>query len=389
MAAHHKLAVFCLDPSAVGSGSPGPKQAGEPRRRGRRLIRYNRRMAASPPRRSASRDSPSGPTATEISTAALAHLNTLGLTEEEMSRIEAAATAAHADSTQVVYAHAWHRWSTWARTRGLQELPADPAAVCAYLTERASQGVSMSTINVACSAIGHQHRIHGLDNPTTHAGVRQGRRGLRRTLGTAPRRLARALDSTDIRRIVTPIDLDTAAGMRDTAIILLGFASALRRAELAALTLADLEFRSTGLLLHVRQSKTDPEGHGQVVAVAPGRHLRTDPLAALDRWLTRRGPTPGPLFTSMRNYRLTDVDPISGNAIALMLRNRARAAGIPPERVTGHSLRAGHATTAARAGVSIDRIAAQTRHKRVSILIERYIRPVDALENTSSRDLGL
>ncbi len=101
------------------------------------------------------------------------------------------------------------------------------------------------------------------------------------------------------------------------------------------------------------------------------------------------GQTPGPLFTSMRNYRLTDIDPISGNAIALMLRNRARAAGIPPERVTGHSLRAGHATTAARAGVSIDRIAAQTRHKRVSILIKRYIRPVDALENTSSRDLGL
>ncbi len=181
-----KLAVFCLDPSAVGSASPAPKQAGEPRRRGRSLIRYKRRMAASPPGRSASRDSSSGPTATEISTAALAHLNTLGFTEEEMSRIAAAATAAHADSTQVVYAHAWHRWSTWARTRGLQELPADPAAVCAYLTERASQGVSRSTINVACSAVGHQHRIHGLDNPITQARVRQVRRGLRRTLGTAP-----------------------------------------------------------------------------------------------------------------------------------------------------------------------------------------------------------
>jgi integrase len=72
-----------------------------------------------------------------------------------------------------------------------------------------------------------------------------------------------------------------------------------------------------------------------------------------------------------------------------MLRTRARAAGMSSDRITGHSLRAGHATTAAAAGVSLDRIALQTRHKRLSTLIERYIRPAQALEATSSRDLGL
>lgn len=62
------------------------------------------------------------------------------------------------------------------------------------------------------------------------------------------------------------------------------------------------------------------------------------------------------------------------------------------ERITAHSLRAGHATSAAVAavaGVALDRIAAQTRHKRLSTLIERYIRPAQALEYSSSRDLGL
>ena len=72
-----------------------------------------------------------------------------------------------------------------------------------------------------------------------------------------------------------------------------------------------------------------------------------------------------------------------------MLRNRAEQAGLPAERITPHSLRAGHATTAAVAGVSLDRIAAQTRHKRLSTLLERYIRPAQALDLTSSRDLGL
>ncbi len=86
---------------------------------------------------------------------------------------------------------------------------------------------------------------------------------------------------------------------------------------------------------------------------------------------------------------LTSLEPISGNAVARILKNRAEAAGLSTERITGHSLRAGHATSAALAGVGIDRIAAQTRHRRIDILIDRYIRPVQALQTTSSRDLGL
>lgn len=101
-----------------------------------------------------------------------------------------------------------------------------------------------------------------------------------------------------------------------------------------------------------------------------------------------RGTAPGPLFTSMRNRRVT-LEPLSGDAIARMLRTRARAAGLAAERITAHSLRAGHATEAALAGVGIDRIAAHTRHRRLSTLLECYIRPGQALQLTSSRDLGL
>lgn len=146
------------------------------------------------------------------------------------------------------------------------------------------------------------------------------------------------------------IDRDTAKGARDAALILLGFASALRRSELAALTLADIEARPAGLLLTVRRSKTDPVGQGEVVGVAHGQHAATDPVAALGAWSTARGIAPGPVFTRVR---------------------------------------AGLATTAALAGVGVDRIAAQTRHRRISTLIQHYIRPMEALQTTSSRDLGL
>jgi integrase len=311
-----------------------------------------------------------------------------GLTETDATRIAAAMSAALADSTRTVYGHAWRVWERWCSTRALSPLPASAAAICAYLTERAEQGASAGTLDGACSAISYQHRSHGFDDPILTEAVRQVRRGLRRTLGTAPQRLARPLGTAEIRQIVAAVDRSTAKGARDAAIVLLGFASALRRSELTALTIADLETKPAGLLLTVRRSNTDPERHGQVVGVAHGQHALTDPVAALAAWTALRGNGPGPLFTSLRNGVLTD-EPISGEAVARMLRTRARAAGMSTERITGHSLRAGHATTAAAAGVSLDRIALQTRHRRLSTLIERYIRPAQALEATSSRDLGL
>ncbi len=208
---------------------------------------------------------------------------------------------------------------------------------------------------------------------------------------SAPRpavRPARPLSVADLRQIVTAIDRTAPRGLRDTALILVGFAGALRRSELAALTVDDIEAKPAGLLLHLRRSKTDPERRGQVVGIAHGQHALTDPITALDAWLAVRGTAAGPVFTSMRPG-LSSLEPISGNAVSNIVKDRARAAGLSPERITGHSLRAGHATSAALAGIGVDRIAAQTRHRRIDVLIERYIRPVQALQTTSSRDLGL
>lgn len=80
---------------------------------------------------------------------------------------------------------------------------------------------------------------------------------------------------------------------------------------------------------------------------------------------------------------------MSGTAVARILRARAEAAGLDGTRITAHSLRAGHATTAALAGVPLHRIAAQTRHHDISVLVNRYIRPLETLATTTSSDLGL
>ncbi|WP_183408290.1 tyrosine-type recombinase/integrase [Nocardioides pocheonensis] len=311
-----------------------------------------------------------------------------GLTVDDALRIAEAIHSTLAGSTRRIYDLGWKRWERWCATRDAQPLPASAALVCAYLTDLAAAGASVPTLDLAVGAISYRHRVRGLDDPTACEAVRQVRRGLRRLVGTAPRRQARPLDIADLRQILHPIDRTTAKGARDAAVILLGFASALRVSELVGLTLADVEHKPAGLLLHIHRSKTDQEAAGHLVPVAHGQRADTDPIAALGGWLHHRGTGPGPLFTALRNRRVT-ADPLSGTAVGRMLRGRATDAGLPAERITPHSLRAGHATAAALAGVSLDRIAAQTRHKRLSTLLERYIRPAQALEFTSSRDLGL
>lgn len=219
------------------------------------------------------------------------------LSDVETARISAAIDAARTESTREVYAAAWRGWQRWCEARGVAALPGDPWALCAYLTERAESGRAMGTLDLSCVAIRHVHRTCGADDPVDDEAVRQVRLGLRRLYGGAPRRLARPLTLADVRKTASAIDRSTPIGIRDAAMILLGYASAMRRSELVALQLADVEHKPAGLLLNVRRSKTDQEGHGQLVAVAYGRHSGTDPVAALAAWRAIRGETPGPLFT--------------------------------------------------------------------------------------------
>lgn len=87
------------------------------------------------------------------------------LSEDEAIRIAAAMDAAYAETTRTVCAFAWDRWVRWCADRRIASFPADPAAVCAYLTRCAEQGLTLASVDSACSAIGHQHRCHGATRP--------------------------------------------------------------------------------------------------------------------------------------------------------------------------------------------------------------------------------
>jgi integrase len=200
---------------------------------------------------------------------------------------------------------------TAARRGGRFGLPADPDALAAYLTARAEAELCNGTLDGDCAAIAHRHHQAGLGDPTAAEVVRRVRRGLRRILGTAPRRQAHPLTVAELVEIVASIDPASRIGVRDRAVLLLGYAAALRPSEIAALHLADVRVDPDGLLITIRRSKTDQEGLGQMVGVAAGLHPATDPIRALRGWLELRPAGPGPLFP-----RVPATRPITSEGIA-------------------------------------------------------------------------
>lgn len=159
---------------------------------------------------------------------------------------------------------------------------------------------------------------------------------------------------------------------RDRALLLLGFAGGFRRSELVGLARADIERVRQGLVITLRFSKTDQEGAGRRIGIPHGR-TRHCPVAALDAWLALSGIETGPIFRPVDRHSHVAPERLSGEAVSLVIRERVAAAGIDPTGFSGHSLRAGFATSAAQAGVSTLKIRAQTGHASDAMLA-RYVR---------------
>lgn len=170
--------------------------------------------------------------------------------------------------------------------------------------------------------------------------------------------------------------------IRDRALLLVGFAGALRRAELVGLDVADIERVRQGIILHLRKSKTDQEGRGEKVGV-PFARGRWCPATALDAWLEASGVDAGAVFRPVdRHGRVQDIR-LSGEAVGLVLQERVAAAGLDPSLYSGHSLRSGLATSAAQAGVPTWKIRSQTRHASDAMLA-RYVRDGQLFTNNAA-----
>ncbi|WP_238199807.1 tyrosine-type recombinase/integrase [Methylobacterium tardum] len=262
-------------------------------------------------------------------------------------------------------------------------LPATPAVVGLYLADIADR-LSLATLTRRVSSLAARHRQAGLGLDVRHPAVADVLAGLRRERGSAQRH-AEALTVPRLKQALATLG-DGLADRRDRALLLVGTAAALRRSELVALDVADIAVLPEGLRISIRRSKTDAEGRGAVLAV--GRTgTATCPVAAYAAWLAASGIAEGAAFRAVdRHGRLGGR--LSGNAVALIVQRRAGAAGLDAAAYAGHSMRAGFATSAARAGVRELAIARQTRHTSLTVL-RRYVREGQLFEDNLTTEIGL
>ena len=211
---------------------------------------------------------------------------------EELSRRAAVyATRARGDGTRRAYRAAWRQFEAWCRTLGREPLAADPDTIAMYVVRCADQGFAVSSIRVHLAAIRTAHLLAGLSLDLRHPRLAMVVEGVTRSKGMRPRRQAAPAVPGVLRLMVAGRPAaDAPLGARERAMLLVGFGAALRRSELVALTLGDVEtVPGRGLRLLIRRSKTDQQGQGQDIAVwANPAEAGFCPLAALNAWLVHR-----------------------------------------------------------------------------------------------------
>jgi len=288
---------------------------------------------------------------------------------------------AKAANTVRAYLSDWAHFESWCDERGLEPLPARPEAVATYLAALASAGRADTTIGRHAAAIAWKHSQDGL----VPLQARDGRRviadtlaGIRRELRARPSRRKAAITATQLSAMIGEATGEGSRAIRDRAILALGLAAALRRSELVALELQDVEFEQRGLKLMLRHSKTDQDGQGQVIAVPAGKVVQ--PVARLQAWLTVRGSRPGPLFTQIDPQGRMTGEAMSDRSIARLIQRYAALAGLDPATVGGHSLRAGFLTEASRSGATIAKMQEVSRHKKVEVLLG-YVRSAELFDD--------
>lgn len=290
-----------------------------------------------------------------------------------------------ADATRRAYRSDFAHFSTWCVSNDRAPLPSSAETAAAYLAHLADSGLKASTITRRCAAITYAHRLAGAEPPTTAEPVKAVLRGIRRRIGVAVERKAPAT-ARALTMMLKRIPPDTLAGKRDRALLLIGFSAALRRSELVALNVNDIETVPEGIVIHVRRSKTDQEGEGREIAIPRGSRLK--PVEAIEAWLDTVGTGPEvsrPVFVSIAKGGRLESKRLSDRAVALIVKKWAEAAKLDPALFSGHSLRAGFVTSALEKGADLFKVMSVTGHKRVETL-KIYDRRAEAFRDHAGKD---
>lgn len=292
-------------------------------------------------------------------------------------QVRAYVREAISENTRRAYRSDLDHFAAWGGT-----IPAKPETVAAYLSAHA-ETLAVATLKRRLAALSVAHEAMGLHSPTSKKLVQAALRGIQRTHGS-PQRQAKPLLVEDLLRIMATLG-DGPKDMRDRALLLIGFAGGFRRSELVALNQEDIEVVRQGLIVTIRRSKTDQTGEGRRIGIplARGRYC---PVHSYERWIETAGIETGAIFRPVTRHGHVGEGRLSTRSISTIVKERIKAIGHDAENYSGHSLRAGLATSAAMAGISTLAIRQQTGH-RSDATLARYVRRGELFVNNAAGSL--
>ena len=271
-------------------------------------------------------------------------------------------------NTLRAYKSDWKQFEKWCFANEMVSLPSSPQTVVFYITHL-SGSYKVSSIKRKVACLSEAHRMSGMKNPVHSNIVEETLKGVSRTLGTAPSK-KKAIRLSDIRQIL-PLLPESIIGIRDKALLLIGFAGGFRRSELVKLDISDIEFTDSGITIHIKKSKTDQEGAGYYKTIGKGRNITTCPVTTLKYWIEASGITEGKLFRSITKGGVIG-NSLSTNSVSKIIKKCISLIGLNASDFAGHSLRSGFISEAKEAGIMNELIMKMTNHKTASMISEYY-----------------
>lgn len=228
----------------------------------------------------------------------------------------------------------WTHFARWCVSRGETVMPASPAVVVEYIEDVAASH-EPATVPSRVAAIGDWHRASGLEAPTDDERVRLAltraewyrRRAPTHTVPLDADELATILDATPLSLI----------GLRDRALLLIGYVAALRPSDLVALDVSDVTIVDDGLAVNLMRGR---------IVIPYGVDSDFCPVLAWEDWQAAAGLTAGPAFRSVDRDGRLGLTRLGEKAITRIVQRAAERAGLDESRYSAISLRLGTLTSA-------------------------------------------
>lgn len=284
------------------------------------------------------------------------------------------------------YESDWRMYDAWCRQKQREPLPADSAAIAQFARD-ALENHRIRTVRRYLCAIVHYHRALGYGKPDVSETLAI-LNGTQRLRSEEPiQKLAVSVDQ--LRTMMEHLEsAEEPRRTRDRAVILFGFATALRRSSIVAVLLDHIRFQPEGMIVYVPREKQDQAGKGRYIGVPFAQNEEVCAVRALERWLRLRGREPGWLFDGLRNGLFHPERPMHHSTVAHIVKRAIAAPGTNPDSYGAHSLRAGFITAALESGAGEIVTARHTGHRSVATL-GIYLRSQNLFRGNVCATIGL